>query len=178
MQIFKMREAQLEQLSLVFAAKAYVGAAGEGGRLFRPIKKCEKPYKTDEADSITFNKDLNKVQVKRGHVFARLKTFRVLQGHFAWKSSGHGEIIKADDVSQHKPDPMSYLISAQVATQKYGLCEHYAVEDSATGLKAALAAHMNAIHFLPAGLPSSTQLGVFSAQTAKNISEYILKLSR
>lgn len=87
-------------------------------------------------------------------------------------------VITADDVSQHKPDPMSYLISAQVATQKYGLCEHYAVEDSVTGLKAALAAHMKAIHFLPAGVPSSTQSGVFSAQTAKNISEYILKLDR
>lgn len=83
-------------------------------------------------------------------------------------------VITADDVSQHKPDPMSYLISAQVAVQQHGICEHFAIEDSFTGITAALAAQMKAVHFVPEGAVGIEKEGVFATNTASGIVKHLL----
>lgn len=81
--------------TLVLADKAYAGAEGEGLALLRPIKRGETPWRQDKEQAKAFNAQLSKKRVKIEHVFARLKTWRVLSGIFPYRWQRLGEIIRA-----------------------------------------------------------------------------------
>lgn len=59
-------------------------------------------------------------------------------------------IISADDVSEGKPSPEGYLKTAKQLGLNPKQC--VAIEDSSNGIKAAKAANMQAIAFLPEGM--------------------------
>ena len=83
-------------------------------------------------------------------------------------------VITADDVSKHKPDPLSYQISMEAAVQKYGLCKHIAVEDSLTGAKAGLAAGIRVMHFVPVGSSPIQLPNLEAATSAQELTRRIL----
>lgn len=80
---------------LILADKAYAGAKREWLNLYRPLKRCELEYKQDKDAAKAYNKGLSQVRVRVEHVFASLKTWRALQGLFAWKATRYAEVIKA-----------------------------------------------------------------------------------
>lgn len=80
---------------LVLADKAYAGARGEAQYLLRPLKRGENAYKGDKDQAKAFNRGLSKVRVRIEHVFARLKTWRVLAGIFPYRWERLGEVIRA-----------------------------------------------------------------------------------
>lgn len=79
----------------MLADKAYVGAAWEGQTLLRPIKRGEQAYRLAPEAARIFNRTLSRIRVKVEHCFARLKTWRVLQGLFPYRASRYGEFVKA-----------------------------------------------------------------------------------
>jgi len=83
---------------LILADRAYAGAKGEGEGLSRPLKKGETAYREDPEATKEFNRTLSKTRVKVEHVFARLKSWRALQGLFAWKADRYAEIVRAVSV--------------------------------------------------------------------------------
>lgn len=83
---------------LILADKAYAGAIDEGKSLVRPFKRCENAYKKDPLCAKSFNRNLSKVRVKVERVFARLKSWRALQGLFAFHAKRYAEIVKAVSV--------------------------------------------------------------------------------
>lgn len=64
---------------LILEDNDYTGAKGEGESLIRPLKRCEKAYE-EEPDC------------------AKLKSWRALQGLFAWNAKRYSEIVKAISV--------------------------------------------------------------------------------
>lgn len=79
--------------TLTLADKAYAGTPDEGEALLRPIKRGEKAWKLPGA--LQFNSELSKRRVRIEHVFARLKTFRVLQGLFPYNWRKLSVIMRA-----------------------------------------------------------------------------------
>ena len=77
--------------ALILADKAYVGAFNEGEALLRPIKRGERAAKLPAAQA--FNAELSRRRVRIEHVFARLKTFRVLQGLFPYRGEQLGTVL-------------------------------------------------------------------------------------
>ena len=73
--------------------QAYVGAFNEGEGLLRPIKRGERAAKLPAAQA--FNAELSRRRVRIEHVFARLKTFRVLQGLFPYRGEQLGTVLRA-----------------------------------------------------------------------------------
>jgi hypothetical protein len=67
----------------VLADKAYAGARAEGDRLFRPVKRNEKRWRDDPLHAKDYNSILGRWRVLVEHAFARMKTFRILQGMFS-----------------------------------------------------------------------------------------------
>jgi hypothetical protein len=80
---------------LVLADKAYVGASGEGEQLVRPVKRGERAYLENPEKAKAFNRALSKTRVRVEHVFARLKTWRVLSGLFPYRWPRLGEVVRA-----------------------------------------------------------------------------------
>jgi hypothetical protein len=80
---------------LVLADKAYAGAAGENEHLLRPVKRGELAYKADPEKAKQFNRELSRKRVRVEHVFARLKTWRVLSGIFPFRWQRLGEVVRA-----------------------------------------------------------------------------------
>ena len=70
--------------------QAYVGALNEGEGLLRPIKRGERAATPPAAQA--FNAELSRRRVRIEHVFARLKTFRVLQGLFPYRGEQLGTV--------------------------------------------------------------------------------------
>ncbi len=83
---------------LILADKAYAGAKEEVECLLRPVKKGETAYRDKPQETKEFNRTLSKTRVKVEHVFARLKSWRALQGLFAWRADRYAEIVKAVSV--------------------------------------------------------------------------------
>ena len=83
-QIWNREFAGLEHLleKPILGDKAYAGGAGEGRILFRPIKRNEIVYKADPIGVKAFNKELSRWRVTVEHVFAQLKSFRILRDIF------------------------------------------------------------------------------------------------
>jgi hypothetical protein len=79
---------------LVLADKAYAGGNGEGQHLLRPIKHNETAYKAKPDESREFNRKLSKLRVRIEHVFARLKTWRILSGLFQYKWQRLSEFVR------------------------------------------------------------------------------------
>ena len=79
--------------TLMLADKAYVGAFNEGEGLLRPIKRGERAAKLPAAQA--FNAELSRRRVRIEHVFARLKTFRVLQGLSPYRGEQLGTVLRA-----------------------------------------------------------------------------------
>ena len=79
--------------TLILADKAYAGAHDEGAGLLRPIKRGERAAKLPAAQA--FNAELSRRRVRIEHVFARLKTFRVLQGLFPYRGEQLGTVLRA-----------------------------------------------------------------------------------
>ena len=79
--------------ALILADKAYVGAFKEGEGLLRPLKRGDRAAKLPAAQA--FNTELSRRRVRIEHVFARLKTFRVLQGLFAYRGEQLSTVLRA-----------------------------------------------------------------------------------
>jgi hypothetical protein len=79
----------------VLGDKAYAGGDGEGELLFRPVEKNERAYKADVDGCKAANRRLSKVRVTVEHVFAKLKTFRIIQGQFAFLADRYGDAFRA-----------------------------------------------------------------------------------
>lgn len=77
----------------MLADKAYAGVHDDGAGLMRPIKRNEKAWATHARRA--YNRELNRRRVGVEHVFARLKTFRVLQGIFPFRWPSLGQIVRA-----------------------------------------------------------------------------------
>ena len=75
--------------------KAYAGGKGEGAILFRPIKRNETAWKTDKDECRSSNRELSKKRVRIEHVFARMKTFRILRDMFPCSPDRFGSVFKA-----------------------------------------------------------------------------------
>ncbi len=80
---------------LTLADKAYAGAAGEGEHLVRPLKRGERAYRENPEAAKAFNREHARTRVRIEHVFARLKTWRVLSGLFPYRWTRLGEVVRA-----------------------------------------------------------------------------------
>ena len=80
--------------SHVLADKAYAGADGEGKVLFRPVKRNERVWKDDPEGAKAANRALSKKRVKIEHLFARLKTWRIVR-QYPNRPETIGEVFKA-----------------------------------------------------------------------------------
>jgi len=83
------------QVSLILADKAYVGPTGERSVLFRPIKKNEGQWKRNPVRAKAWNKQLSKRRVKIEHVFAHLKTWRIIHHYFPQSPDTYSTVLKA-----------------------------------------------------------------------------------
>jgi hypothetical protein len=79
----------------VLGDKAYAGGMGEEQMLFRPVKRGEKRWKQARETSQAFNRDLSRIRVRVEHVFARLKTFRIIRDQFAPRPVHYGMVVRA-----------------------------------------------------------------------------------
>lgn len=93
--VFERERCKLAQTlqAVMLADKAYAGCPGEGSQLLRPIKKGERAWR--EPGAAQFNAQLGKKRAKVEHVFARLKTFKVLQGLLPYRWQRLGDIVRA-----------------------------------------------------------------------------------
>jgi hypothetical protein len=80
---------------LVLADKAYVGARAEGDRLFRPVKRNETLWRDDPQQAKSYNRLHGRWRVLVEHAFARMKTFRILQGMFSLRAEKLAAVFKA-----------------------------------------------------------------------------------
>lgn len=80
---------------LVLADKAYAGATGESQHLLRPVKRGENAWKANPDKAKQFNRELSKRRVRIEHVFARLKTWKVLGGLFPYRWEKLGPVVRA-----------------------------------------------------------------------------------
>ena len=74
----------------VLADKGYAGGTGENQLLFRPAKRNESEYKSDETSAKTFNARLSRHRVKVEHVFGHLKQFKILANLFPLHKNRYG----------------------------------------------------------------------------------------
>jgi hypothetical protein len=79
---------------VVLADKAYAGATGEHQYLFRPIKRGETLWQQNRVGSQSFNAHITKRRVRIEHLFARIKTWKVLNGMFPYRWQRLGEIVR------------------------------------------------------------------------------------
>ena len=80
---------------IVLGDKGYAGGTGENKVLFRPIKRNEIEYKNKTEEAKAFNRELSRWRVTVEHVFAQLKTFKILRGIFPLKASRFGTCFRA-----------------------------------------------------------------------------------
>ena len=73
---YKKIEQQLEQ-SFILGDKAYIGLRKQQVEV--PIKRNQEPYKNNKEASKQSNHWMNKHRVKIEHVFAEMKSFRILK---------------------------------------------------------------------------------------------------
>jgi hypothetical protein len=81
--------------STVLADKAYAGAVGEGTTLFRPAKRNENAWRNDPAGAKEANRALSKKRVRIEHLFARLKTWRIIGQRFPNRLNTLDDVFKA-----------------------------------------------------------------------------------
>jgi hypothetical protein len=79
----------------VLADKAYAGGAGEGTVLFRPVRKNETAWKSDPKEAKAANALLSKRCVRIEHVFAQLKTWRIIHHYYPMRPSTYATTSKA-----------------------------------------------------------------------------------
>jgi hypothetical protein len=79
----------------VLADKAYAGARVEGDMLFRPVKRNEKRWHDDPLHAKAYNSILGRWRVLVEHAFARMKTFRILQGMFSLRVDKLADTFRA-----------------------------------------------------------------------------------
>ena len=79
----------------VLADKAYAGGKGENVVIFRPTKRNEVAYRTNMEECRRFNRELSRQRVTIEHVFADLKTFRIIRDIFPLHPDQFGMVFKA-----------------------------------------------------------------------------------
>ncbi|MDW9478852.1 transposase [Sinorhizobium meliloti] len=79
----------------VLADKAYAGGAGEGEVLFRPVKRNEQAWKRDPGRAKSFNAALSKRRVRIEHLFAQLKTWRIIHHYYPMRPQTYGTTFMA-----------------------------------------------------------------------------------
>jgi hypothetical protein len=79
----------------VLGDKAYAGAVGEHVVLLRPVRRNERACRDDKETAKRFNRTLSRRRVRDEHVFARLKTFRVLRDVFPFHPDRLGTVFAA-----------------------------------------------------------------------------------
>ena len=82
----------------VLGDKAYAGAKGEtdakGKIVLRPIKRNEVHYKLDKESCKAFNRQLSQIRVRVEHVFAQLKSFKILRNLFPLQPKRYATCFK------------------------------------------------------------------------------------
>nr|WP_250808312.1 transposase family protein [Neorhizobium tomejilense] len=89
---------ELENLprgSTALADKAYVGGLGEGTVLFRPIRRNERQWAADPRAAQAYNAALSKKRARIEHVFARLKTWRIIHHDYPMRPDTYAETFTA-----------------------------------------------------------------------------------
>jgi len=81
--------------SRILGDRAYAGAKGEGTLLFRPVKRNETAWKTDPDAAKEANQTLSRRRVRIEHVFAKLKTWRIIHHYFPMKAASFAATFKA-----------------------------------------------------------------------------------
>lgn len=81
--------------SKVPADKAYAGGKGENEVLFRPIRRNEAKWKNDQESAKQNNRDLSKRRIKIEHVFARMKSWRILHHFYPMRPENFALTFKA-----------------------------------------------------------------------------------
>lgn len=79
----------------VLADKAYSGGLGEGTVLFRPVRRNEVAWKSDPKEAKAANALLSKRRVRIEHVFAQLKTWRIIHHYYPMRPSTYATTFKA-----------------------------------------------------------------------------------
>lgn len=79
----------------ILADCAYAGALGDGSFLHRPVRKNEKAYKADTFKAKEQNRRLSLKRVKIEHLFARLKTWRIIHHYFPQHPETFSTVFKA-----------------------------------------------------------------------------------
>ena len=78
----------------ILADRAYAGATGDGSFLQRPIRKNETQFKNDPEKAQIRNRALSLKRVKIEHLFARLKTCRIIHHYFPQKPDTYATVFK------------------------------------------------------------------------------------
>jgi hypothetical protein len=81
--------------STVLADKAYAGAVGEGTVLFRPVRRNEQAWKNGPTGAMVANVLLSKRRVRIEHVFAQLKTWRIIHHDFPLRPRMYATTFRA-----------------------------------------------------------------------------------
>jgi len=79
----------------ILADRAYAGATGDGSFLHRPVRKNETAYKADMPKAKEQNRRLSLKRVKIEHLFARLKTWRIIHHYFPQNPETYSTVFKA-----------------------------------------------------------------------------------
>lgn len=79
----------------ILADRAYAGATGDGSFLKRPIRRNETLFKLDPEKAREHNRQLSLKRMKIEHLFARLKTWRIIHHYFPQNPETYSTIFKA-----------------------------------------------------------------------------------
>jgi len=79
----------------ILADRAYAGAIGDGSFLHRPACKNETSYKADMFKAKEQNRRLSLKRVKIEHLFASLKTWRIIHHYFPQHLETYSNVFKA-----------------------------------------------------------------------------------
>ena len=93
--IWNIEFARVPRDATVLADKAYVGGNGEGTVLFRPIRRNERQWRDDETAAKSYNAALSKRRVRIEHLFARLKTWRIIHHYYPMRPETYSTTFKA-----------------------------------------------------------------------------------
>ena len=80
---------------IVLGDKGYAGAKGANEILFAAIRHNELEYKNNYAQTKAYNRELSKIRVKVEHVFAQLKSNKIVSGIFPLKAKHYGMVMAA-----------------------------------------------------------------------------------
>lgn len=91
--IWETENYQIPEDAVMLADKAYVGINNE--RLVSPIRRSDTVFKNNHVASLEFNRNLSKKRIKIEHVFAQLKTWRIIHHYFPSNPERYSTVFTA-----------------------------------------------------------------------------------